>query len=100
MGYRGTFGCDYLILDKNIHFIELNPRYQASTLIPNLHLGSHELLAPHILHILGFTDFSAEHFPELNNYVDSQIFIDFVQIGKPIGFLNIYDDEIDNMRSQ
>ncbi len=98
MGYRGTFGCDYLIVDDNIHFIELNPRYQASTLIPNLHLGSHQVLAPHILHILGFIDFYLEQFPELNKYKNSKQFIDFIQEDKPIGFLNLYEKEIATMR--
>jgi hypothetical protein len=95
MGYRGTYGCDYLIIDNAIHFIELNPRYQASTLIPNLHIGNHDLFAPHILHILGFIDI---YYPTLNQYADKDVFIDFIQNDKPIGFYNIYDEEIDNIR--
>jgi len=98
MGYRGTYGCDYIMVDENIHFIELNPRYQASTLIPNLHLGNHELLAPHILHILGFTNVPAEYFTGLSKHTENNVFIDFIQKDKPIGFLNIYDEKIDKIR--
>ena len=97
MGYRGTFGCDYLAIDEDIHFIELNPRYQASTLIPNLHLGNHEILAPHILHILGFVNFSTPH-TEISKYADKKVFVDFLENDKPIGFLNVYDEKTDNIR--
>ncbi len=98
MGYRGTFGCDYLAMDNDIHFIELNPRYQASTLIPNLHLGNDDLLAPHILHILGFVDFSIEQFPALKEYACEKQFINFTNKKKPIGFLNVYDTKTLNIR--
>jgi len=95
IGYRGTFGCDYVVVDDTIHFIELNPRYQASTLIPNIHLGEHDLLAPHILHILGFADVYCS---TLNQYNVRNIFVDFIQSGKPIGFYNIYNEKIDKIR--
>ncbi|MCL2027586.1 MAG: ATP-grasp domain-containing protein [Bacteroidales bacterium] len=98
MGYRGTFGCDYLIADEGIHFIELNPRYQASTLIPNLHLGNHQWQAPHVLHILGFTSIPIEYSTEIRRYAENSIYIDFIQNKKPVGFLNIYDEKIDKIK--
>ncbi|OFX56915.1 MAG: hypothetical protein A2046_01050 [Bacteroidetes bacterium GWA2_30_7] len=98
IGYRGTFGCDFLVAVNNIHFIELNPRYQASTLIPNIHLCENEILAPHILHILGFVKPSIEHTLELERFSQENIYIDFIQKEKPIGFLNIYNEPIKNFR--
>lgn len=98
IGYRGTFGCDFLVINNNIHFIELNPRYQASTLIPNMHLSKNEIIAPHILHILGFIEPPKEYISELENFSQKDIYIDFIQKNKPIGFLNIYDETIEKYR--
>jgi len=99
IGYRGTFGCDYLVHESEMHFIEINPRYQASTLIPNIHLGNEELIAPHILHILGFIDNSAQITQQLEQYKKKDHFIDFIKPNKPIGFLNIYGESVNNLRS-
>lgn len=98
IGYRGTFGCDYLFVDNKIHFIELNPRYQASTLIPNIHLGKNEIIAPHILHILGFIKPTNEHILKLDKFTKKNTYIDFIKKDKPIGFLNVYTETIDIFR--
>lgn len=51
-GYVGIFGCDYICYDNELIFIELNPRYHASTFLT---ARSAELqLNPHALHIASY----------------------------------------------
>lgn len=51
-GYRGIFGCDYILKDQEHYFIEINPRYQASTFL--LAISSSLMENPHYLHIYSF----------------------------------------------
>ena len=34
-GYRGVFGVDYLLTENELYFLELNPRFQASSFLAN-----------------------------------------------------------------
>lgn len=52
IGYRGIFGCDYIVKDNEHFFIEINPRYQASTFL--LSLSSCFTEHPHFLHMYSF----------------------------------------------
>lgn len=52
MGYRGIFGCDYIVTNEEHFFIEINPRYQASTFL--LSLSAIFTEHPHFLHIYSF----------------------------------------------
>lgn len=38
MGYRGIIGLDFLITENKIYFLEINPRYQASSFLINIAL--------------------------------------------------------------
>lgn len=93
LGYRGTFGCDYLVVGDNIYFIEINPRYQASTLIPNMHLCANPILAPHILHILGFVKSAELDIIKNRRYNTPECYIDFLQPQIPTGYLNIHKNK-------
>jgi hypothetical protein len=48
-GYRGIFGIDFIISDMALIFIEINPRFQASSFILNTHLRDHGLPTLHEL---------------------------------------------------
>lgn len=38
IGYRGICGIDYLVYNDEVYFVEINPRFQASTLLLNIAL--------------------------------------------------------------
>lgn len=40
LGYKGILGIDYLVKEEEIYFLEINPRFQASTPLINLELSS------------------------------------------------------------
>lgn len=60
IGYRGVCGIDYLLHDGIVYFVELNPRFQASTLLLNLSLKEQGLPSMQQLQMMAFTD---EEFP-------------------------------------
>jgi hypothetical protein len=51
-GYLGMFGCDYILSHKHIYFMELNPRYHASTFLINRCADFQS--APHTIHMQAF----------------------------------------------
>ncbi len=56
MGYRGVLGIDYLILpDNRILFLEINTRFQASTIALNQALSDNRLPSIHEYHIESFS---------------------------------------------
>jgi hypothetical protein len=99
IGYRGTFGCDYLIEGGNTHFIELNPRYQASTRIPTLTMHNNPILSPHILHILGFIPIPKNFVSFLETHDHEYKYIDIISQKKGVrGFINIYNGDVPGLR--
>lgn len=44
LGYKGVLGIDYLIEGNEVYFLEINPRFQASTPLINLELASTQSL--------------------------------------------------------
>ncbi len=55
IGYRGVCGIDYLIKDDNIYFLEVNPRFQASTFLLNNHLAEIDIPSIQELNIMAFS---------------------------------------------
>lgn len=53
-GYRGVVGIDYLLDGDEFVFVELNPRFQASTAPLNLALREHGLPSVHEMHMDAF----------------------------------------------
>lgn len=43
MGYLGIIGLDFLVTEKEIYFLEINPRYQASSFLINIALKENKL---------------------------------------------------------
>lgn len=41
IGYKGICGIDYLIYNEEVYFVEINPRFQASTFLLNIALEEH-----------------------------------------------------------
>ncbi len=56
LGYRGIIGLDFLITEKNIYFLEVNPRYQASSFLINIALKEQELPSLSKMNIQAFED--------------------------------------------
>ena len=53
MGYRGILGIDYILTEnKDIKFMELNPRFQSSTFILNQYLREHYSIDMATLHYM------------------------------------------------
>lgn len=74
MGYKGILGIDYLIEGDHIYFLEINPRFQASTPLINLELAdAHGLTIQDIL----LNIFSKEDYviPELNTDINFSNYI-------------------------
>lgn len=53
-GYRGVLGIDFLIKDNIVYFIEINPRFQASTQLLNKGIRARVQTSLHELHIAAF----------------------------------------------
>lgn len=43
LGYQGIIGLDFIITEKEIYFLEINPRYQASSFLINIALQENQL---------------------------------------------------------
>ncbi|MDR2578940.1 MAG: ATP-grasp domain-containing protein [Chitinispirillales bacterium] len=52
--YRGVAGIDFLCYRDIVHFLEINPRFQASTALLNKALLAHELPSVHELNLQAF----------------------------------------------
>lgn len=64
-GYRGVLGIDFLIKDKKLYFVEINPRFQASSQLLNKGIKEKAKTSLHELHIAAFDSFYLEEVPEL-----------------------------------
>ena len=51
LGYKGIFGCDYIVKDGEVYFTEINPRFQGSTFLLTY---NNDVFNPYIMHILSF----------------------------------------------
>ncbi len=49
LGYKGVFGIDFLVDGKEVYFVEINPRFQASTFLLNQALIENNLPSIHYL---------------------------------------------------
>lgn len=54
IGYRGICGIDYLLSDDDILFLEINPRFQASTFLLNKLLAREKKPSAHELNVMAF----------------------------------------------
>jgi len=54
--YRGVVGIDYLIVDRDVFFCEINPRFQASTSVLNIGLNKNNLVSIHEANICAFKE--------------------------------------------
>lgn len=52
--YRGICGIDYLVYNNKVYFVEINPRFQASTLLLNIALNEESLPSMQALHLSAF----------------------------------------------
>lgn len=43
IGYKGICGIDYLVYNDEVYFVEINPRFQASTILLNIALNEEKL---------------------------------------------------------
>lgn len=57
--YRGVCGIDFILIDGQVFFCEINPRFQASTLALNLALSENHLLSVNEATINAFYDYKS-----------------------------------------
>lgn len=73
MGYRGTVGIDFLLKDSDLYFVEINPRFQASSQLVNKGMLSTYHISLQELHMLSFKEQSIKDINEFDvpfcNYV-------------------------------
>lgn len=62
IGYRGVCGIDFLVYDKEVYFVEINPRFQASTFLLNISLEEYGLPC---MQELQFSAFNGNQIPSL-----------------------------------
>lgn len=56
IGYKGICGIDFLVYDSEVYFVEINPRFQASTLLLNIALNKAGLPSMQELQLLAFNN--------------------------------------------
>lgn len=79
IGYRGVCGIDYLIRKEEIYFLEINPRFQASTFLLNNLLAEISLPSIQELNIMAFSHLKKP-------------FKSFKKFNKCKSYFNIIDD--------
>lgn len=60
LGYKGVCGIDYLVYNDEVYFVEINPRFQASTMLLNVALDESNLPSIQQLHMLCFRQTSLQ----------------------------------------
>lgn len=70
LGYRGVCGVDYLVYDENIYFMELNPRFQASSEYLDKQLLSKNLPSIFELNYLAF--YNEDDFVKISNIINKE----------------------------
>lgn len=74
LGYKGILGIDYLIEGESVYFLEINPRFQASTPLINLELAATQSLT--LQNIVLNIFFEQEYFiPKLKTDVNYSTYI-------------------------
>lgn len=56
INYRGVCGIDFILIDGKIYFCEINPRFQASTLVLNYALKQNNLISINEANLFAFKD--------------------------------------------
>lgn len=67
MGYRGVLGIDFLVFHGNVLLLEVNGRFQASTVLVNKTLASSGLPSMQAMHLSSFNSNTCERKQELEN---------------------------------
>lgn len=58
IGYKGICGIDFLVYNEEVYFLEINPRFQASTILLNIALNKAGLPCMQELQLLAFNGLS------------------------------------------
>lgn len=95
MGYKGILGIDFIIDEhQNVYFMELNPRYQASSFYISRELETNSNLNLAFLHYLSLID---KPFPQLDTNMFEKIQGSFLNCNNHEDAFNIpHDYEIKN----
>jgi len=56
IGYRGICGIDFIVFDNKVYFVEVNPRFQASTFLLNIALAEANLPSMQVLQLKAFSN--------------------------------------------
>ncbi len=67
MGYRGVLGLDYLLINNEPHLLEVNARFQASTILINRALKDFGFPSMQELHLMAFENNNVDYCCEIEN---------------------------------
>lgn len=73
LGYRGVCGIDYMLTENELYFLEVNPRFQASSFLLNKLLQKGGLPSLHQLHISAFVN-RTPPIESFSQFADSESF--------------------------
>ena len=78
-GYRGICGIDFMLTENELYFLEINPRFQASSFLCNKLLLKEKNMSLHVLNLMAFS--------EKDSPLES-----FFRFEKPESFFTLYGD--------
>lgn len=67
MGYRGVLGMDFLLIEGKPHLLEINARFQASTVLVNQALSDNNLPSMQELHLMAFDNITCPYCSTIEN---------------------------------
>lgn len=67
IGYKGICGIDYLVYNDEVYFVEINPRFQASTILLNISLNEANFPCIQALQLSAFEDIPLPPIEKLEN---------------------------------
>ena len=79
LGYRGVIGFDFLITEKEIMFLEINARFQASTPLLNKALKHQNLPTIQQMHLYAFTNQQLPKQSEIDSLVIPYSMISYIE---------------------
>lgn len=97
-GYVGLFGLDLLLHDGEILMTEMNPRFQASTVLSETIAEAQDITGPQLEHIAAHLGMAPPIADDLPSLVDQLSMLDGVPTGTPMSQIICYNDRNTDVR--
>lgn len=102
-GYKGILGIDYMINGDRVYFMELNPRFQASTELLNKSLYLQKQITMQELHLSAFADQPVSIPEELSVYYSNFVYtsenVSKIHLQKVLKSQDIFEIQLDGYYS-